>query len=97
MEDKYPNLVMLTRGCVTGRISEWPGVKAEAKIILDELTAARAEIARLRDALRQVQWGNETLDTEDLEVLYQLCPLCDQSESRGHAPDCLVSMCLEAQ
>jgi hypothetical protein len=56
-----------------------------------ELTVARAEIERLRDVLRQVQWGNEYINFP--AVL--MCPLCDQVPENGHAPDCLVGMCLE--
>jgi hypothetical protein len=49
-------------------------------------------------ALRQVQWGNEAVDPDSGQLsptVYNLCPMCDQSEVRGHAPDCLVGMALE--
>jgi hypothetical protein len=53
----------------------------------------------VRKALEQIQWGNEDVDplSEPLSAtIYNLCPMCDQSEARGHAPDCLVGMALSS-
>jgi hypothetical protein len=55
---------------------------------------AGSEIARLQDTLRQIQWGNDSIDYAG--TVYNLCPLCDQSEVRGHSPDCLVGAALAA-
>lgn len=52
----------------------------------------------IREALESTQWGNEHFDPESGSdgTLYKLCPLCDQSEERGHAPDCTVDRALDA-
>ena len=52
------------------------------------------ENKRMRDVLRQVQWGNTIAGRWPGELLH-MCPLCDQVEGNGHTPDCLVGMCLE--
>jgi hypothetical protein len=48
---------------------------------------------RLKDIIRQLQWGSAALahdwkGDEVFEVLVSLCPLCDQTEAKGHTPDC---------
>jgi hypothetical protein len=51
----------------------------------------------LYGALREIQWGNAAVDPDSGQLsptVYNLCPLCDQSEVRGHAPDCLVGNAL---
>ena len=56
----------------------------------DEITLRWAQAV---EALRQVQWSNDFMYNDDLTVC--LCPLCDQSEKRGHSPDCLVGAAIE--
>ena len=60
-------------------------------ITADDLAA---ELAEAVDALREIQWGNH--ETDDFATVYQLCPLCDQSEVRGHSPDCHVGASIAA-
>jgi DNA repair exonuclease SbcCD ATPase subunit len=56
----------------------------------------RESHSRTREALRQAQWGNPEIVSRDGSMaVVHLCPLCDQSEARGHSPDCLVGMALE--
>jgi len=52
-----------------------------------------AENARLRGVLSSIQWCS---DAPDDGIGYHLCPICDQSEVRGHAPDCTIGAVLEA-
>lgn len=57
--------------------------------------ALRVDNQRLKAALQQVQWSSDAPDPDDSMVVYHLCPMCDQSETRGHSPDCLVGAALE--
>ena len=54
-----------------------------------ENNALRVELRAAVDALRLVQWGSR------LTAWLHLCPLCDQSRSRGHTPDCHVGTAIE--
>jgi hypothetical protein len=56
----------------------------------------RAEVERLREALRLAQWGNAEIDPLT-DTVYQLCPECDQSEVRGHSPDCRIGAAMEGR
>ncbi len=70
---------------------------AEAFIqICRRLADAEKRIAQLEAALRQVQWGNPEVASLTVDGgLIHLCPMCDQTEKRGHSPDCLVGMALD--
>lgn len=47
-------------------------------------------------ALEQIQWGNpEIYSYGGRTGINHLCPQCDQTEERGHSPDCLVGAALE--
>lgn len=35
--DKYPNLSMMLRGCVSGQVTEWPRLRSELRQLLEEL------------------------------------------------------------
>jgi hypothetical protein len=55
-------------------------------------------LARTLDALRQIQWGNPEIQTYGGGIsVFNLCPMCDQVEKNGHAPDCLVGLALEGK
>lgn len=55
MKGEYPNLEMLTRGCVSGRLSEWPRLKTEAARMLAELAQLRGVAIEARDHLHTKQ------------------------------------------
>ena len=45
----------------------------------------------LIDALRAVEWSNPNTPS------FRFCHLCDQLDSNGHSPDCLVGKALEGE
>lgn len=47
----YPTLTALISGLVTGRISDWPRLKLEAKLALNEIALLQAENRKLRELL----------------------------------------------
>lgn len=47
IHDSYPNLSALVDGCVSGRISEWPQMKVEARKALKEIEGLRFRMAGL--------------------------------------------------
>jgi len=51
-----------------------------------------AENAQLRGVLSSIQWCS---DAPADGIVYHLCPICDQSEVRGHAPDCRIGAVLD--
>jgi hypothetical protein len=65
--------------------------------ILVECSAALAPspasglLEQVEKALELTQWGN----SEDIGTI-RLCPVCDQTEKRGHAPDCPVGTALSS-
>lgn len=52
---------------------------------------------QLIESLKLTQWGNvvEYLHVGEGTKYIRLCPVCDQSEQRGHSPDCPVGAALE--
>ncbi len=72
--------------CATGE----PLTEGQARWLVGALMEARQEQDRLLGVIRQIQWCGLTPD----EV--EMCPLCDQVEPRGHAPDCPIGAALEA-
>lgn len=80
--------------CADAEVVGYYGDRADSagQCFREAHTAIAAERDQLREALEQVQWGNAEWDPAGGECgcVYQLCPLCDQSEVRGHAPDCPV-------
>lgn len=53
-------------------------------------------IEKLESIIRQIQWSSISVVVfahGDHETT-KLCPLCDQTEKNGHAPDCKIGMVL---
>ncbi len=57
----------------------------------DRMTRLEGEIARLREVLASIQWCSDDGN------ICQLCPICGQSEMRGHSPDCMIGAVLTAE
>ena len=51
----YPNIEAMASGTISGKFTEWPRVRPEAKALLAELAALREENARLRGYMRPDQ------------------------------------------
>ncbi len=76
----------------------WYLTITQSREIISEVERLRATLQTAREALGQVQWFRNYVDPDSgiNGSEYDLCPLCDQSEARGHAPDCLVWIALTA-
>jgi uncharacterized coiled-coil DUF342 family protein len=88
------DLLCEVRAAWRSTFSDVMGQRDKARSALDdaaiELMGLRAELRAAVTALRQIQWSNP-LGNED----FMACPLCDQIEARGHAPDCHVGAAIE--
>lgn len=64
--EKYPNLEALSRGCISGRVSEWPMLRPEAKRALLELQQVKLDTARrCAEIAREVAAECEELNGRD--------------------------------
>lgn len=71
---------------VRALLAAWPEAKA----------STGANDGAARDALARVQWSRREVAENSWgeEEPVFLCPECDQTEARGHAPDCRIGMAL---
>jgi DNA repair exonuclease SbcCD ATPase subunit len=60
-----------------------------------EADAARAENARLREVLREVEWMGTEYMTDGEVREWDICPLC-RCEAPSHAPDCRLAAALSS-
>lgn len=84
--DDYGNLEALSRGCVSGRISEWPMLRVEARIAIAELTRLRAELDAEKEAVRvlgeevygwRVRWSKYQVSGEPMTQPFLLIVTTD--------------------
>lgn len=88
--DDFPNLEALGQGCVSGRISEWPLLKVEARKAIDYIARLEA-VVRAMDAARAWDMTKQT----DSELVWltreyhaarsrvNLPPVTSQSQPEG--------------
>lgn len=63
----YPNIEAMASGTISGKFTEWPRVRPEAKALLAELAALREENARLK-ADMAFHMGNARVFEADLKT-----------------------------
>lgn len=99
----WPNYVACNRCCLrtTITVDGVCGTCLTFEHIADleaQLAARDQQIARLREAVEAVQWGDERycddLDRPESGVLYRHCPDCGNPEDDGHAECCIVGIAL---
>lgn len=74
LETKYPNIVALAHGCISGKTSEWVALKPEAEKILEEVDRHAhlvTTIETLRAQLKKLQEINDELRNALIEVMEQ--------------------------
>jgi len=52
LEERYPNIAALAKGCVSGSFSEWPQLAVEARIVLDRLDAIAELVRSIQEVIR---------------------------------------------
>jgi hypothetical protein len=77
-----------TRDCKHGQLAR----SCEVCELEAERDALAAEVERLREALRQWEWRDESYDQGETQITY--CPACGALSRDGHMADCWMKAAL---